>query len=302
MIISDASDKFLQHCVATSNLSTHTIRAYKGDLNSAGNYLGASVDLTDISKDNLRSYIQYLRAECKHKESSIKRRIACLKLLFKWAIQEELILSNPFEKLNERIKLPKSLPRVLDRNHLRLLKKQVHNNQGIDDFFDAQSSKAAVKILLETGMRVGELTSLRITDISLSDQRIKVRGKGNRQRIVYFLSADINQTIRRLISSRKKIASASENLFVTEAGKLVKPHNVRNWLATLAEDAGIDRRITPHMLRHTCATNWLESGLDIRFVQRLLGHHSISTTEIYTHVSDQSLLEALTRIHGGKKR
>jgi integrase/recombinase XerD len=302
MIISDASDKFLNHCKTTSNLSTHTIRAYKSDLKGAESFLGAKVRLTKISKDDLRSYIQYMREKLNHRESSIKRRIACLKLLFKWAMQEEVIVSNPFEKLNERIKLAKSLPRVLDRNHVQLLRKRIQVNAIHEDDFATRCSKAAVQILLETGMRVGELTSIRINDVSLSDRRIKVSGKGNRQRIVYFLSSDIYQTIQQLLTSRKKFSSTSENLFVTETGRSVKPHDVRRWLSDIANSAGIDRRITPHMLRHTCATVWLESGLDIRFVQRLLGHHSISTTEIYTHVSDQSLLEALTRINWGKKR
>lgn len=95
------------------------------------------------------------------------------------------------------------------------------------------------------------------------------------------------------------MAISSENLFVTSAGLNLTPQRVRQALNEIAFNAGIGRHITPHMLRHTCATLWLEAGLDIRYVQKLLGHHSISTTEIYTHVSDKGLMDALNRAMSG---
>lgn len=299
MIVSDACDKFLSHCMTTVNLSAHTLRAYRGDLTSAQTYLGEAIDLSTITKENLRKYIQHMREEKRHKDSSIKRRIACLKLLFRWALHEEVLTTNPFETLNERIRLPRRLPRALDRNHANTLKKTVScTTKG--DSFDAICSKTAVHVLLEAGLRVGELTSIRVEDISISDRRIKVHGKGNRQRIVYFLSPQLNRSIRLYLSKRGKVVTTIDKLFITESGRELTPQQVRIQLRDLATSAGIDRHITPHMLRHTCATQWLESGLDIRFVQKLLGHYSISTTEIYTHVSDQGLLEALLKARGGK--
>ena len=156
--------------------------------------------------------------------------------------------------------------------------------------------------MLDTGIRVGELANVRVEDLSLPNRCLKVQGKGNRQRLVYFLSAPLYRSLDRFLSKRQKIATPSERLFVTEAGLDFTPQRVRASLHELASIAGIDRHLTPHMLRHTCATQWLEAGLDIRYIQKLLGHQSISTTEIYTHVSDQGLREALLRATGGQIR
>ena len=301
MIVSEACKRFLGHCRCAVNLSHHTLRAYASDLRNVETYFGPQKELGTIDKEGLRQYIRYLRAERELKETTIKRRVACLKLLFRWALQESMMLSNPFDTLNERIRLPKRLPRALDRFHANLLKQAV-SPVARHDSFDILCRKTAIHLLLETGIRVGELASIRVEDLSLSDRCIMIHGKGNRQRLVYFLSAPLYRSIDLYLSKRKKLTAVSEKLFVTEANLELTPHRVRVSLHEIAAAAGIDRHLTPHMLRHTCATRWLESGLDIRYVQKLLGHHSISTTEIYTHVSDQGLREALLRVAGGQIR
>ncbi len=301
MIISEACQKFLGHCQCAVSLSDHTLRAYTSDLRDVETYFGPGKRLKAIDKEGLRQYIRYLRAEREFKETTIKRRVACLKLLFRWGLQESMMLSNPFDTLNERIRLPKRLPRALDRYHTSLLKKAIVTVSRNDDF-DVLCRKTAIHLLLETGIRVGELANIRVEDLSLSDRCVMVHGKGNRQRLVYFLSVPLYRSIDFYLAKRKKLLADSEKLFVTETGLELTPHRVRVSLHDIAAAAGIDRHLTPHMLRHTCATQWLESGLDIRYVQKLLGHHSISTTEIYTHVSDQSLREALLRVAGGQIR
>ncbi|MBK1680401.1 hypothetical protein CKO20_08460 [Rhodocyclus tenuis] len=242
-----------------------------------------------------------MRNEQKLQESTIKRRVACLKLMFRWARQESILKTNPFDTLNERIRLPKRLPRAIDSLDALKLRKtatELSDRSG----FDAHCKKTAVSLLLETGIRVGELSGIQIEDVSLADRCIKIHGKGNRQRFVYLLSTATFETVSSFLAKRKHVASQSSKLFVNEEGKQLTPPLVRRALSELRKSAGIGRHITPHMLRHTCASQWLESGLDIRYVQKLLGHHSISTTEIYTHVSDQSLREALLRANGLRKR
>jgi integrase/recombinase XerD len=283
------------------SLSEHTLKAYGSDLKDIEKQFGSRKKISGVTKEELRQYIRHLREQRKFKETSIKRRVACMKLLFRWALRESAITANPFDTLDERIRLPKRLPRALDRcdvNQLRKAIAPVNRN----DNFDAQCRKAAIQLLLDTGIRVGELANIRIEDISLPDRCLKVHGKGNRQRLVYLLSAPLYRSLVGYLSSRQKIVTHSERLFVTEAGLDLTPQRVRVSLHEFAVTAGINRHLTPHMLRHTCATQWLEAGLDIRYVQKLLGHQSISTTEIYTHVSDQGLREALLRASGGKIR
>jgi len=301
MNISNACAQFLVHCKSAISLSPHTLRAYEGDLNLFMKYFGGRKQLPTIQKEELRSYICYLRDELKFKESSIKRRLASLKLLFRWSLREKKLAVNPFDTLDERIRLPKRLPRALDRGHVMLLRKSIVS-VGKSDDFDLLGNKVAIHLLLDTGIRVSELSNIRIEDVSLPNRCLTIHGKGNRQRLVYLLSSTLFRTLNRYLSMRQKLLTGSERLFITSGGLELTPPRIRASLHRIAANAGIERRLTPHMLRHTCATLWLEAGLDIRYVQKLLGHQSISTTEIYTHVSDKGLREALLRTAGGKMR
>lgn len=301
MIVSKACEQFLSHCTSAISLSDHTLRAYRSDLKDIGNHFEYSKRIASVNKEDLRRYIRHLREERKFKEASIKRRITCVKLLFRWALHESVINSNPFDTLNERIRLPQRLPRALDSIDTSKLRKAACLYPRRDSY-DLLCQKTAIHMLLDTGIRVGELSNIRIDDISSSDRCIRIHGKGNRQRLVYLLSPSIHRAVELYLPKRQELNFSSDRLFVTADGKNLTPPLVRLSLRNLATQAGIKTRVTPHMLRHTCATRWLEAGLDIRYVQKLLGHHSISTTEIYTHVSDQSLRGALTRAIGGQQR
>lgn len=294
MVVSKACARFLNHCQSAMSLSEHTLRAYGSDLKSVSKFLGVRKQLETVSKEDLRQYIKHLRELRQFKESSIKRQIASLKLLFRWAQREAVIAANPFDTFDERIRLPKMLPRALDRSHIGLLRKAIAPTPK-GDSFDELSRKTAIQLLLDTGIRVGELTNIRLDDVSLADRCLTIHGKGNRQRLVYLLSPSLFSALKRYLSRKRTVKTSSDRLFVTAHGLDLTPQRVRASLHGIATSAGINRRITPHMLRHTCATRWLEAGLDIRYVQKLLGHQSISTTEIYTHVSDQGLREALLR-------
>ena len=296
MTLKDACKKFLSHCRSAVSLSEHTLRAYTFDLNDFQNHSKPEVILSSIEKDTLRQFILHLREERKLKEITIKRRIACLKLFFRWVKQENMISANPFDNLHERIRLPKRLPRSLNSEEIQLLISAISLESENNDFQNF-SARIAIKLLLTTGIRVGELVKIDIEDITLADSSLKINGKGNRQRLVYLFEESLNQAIARYLTIRRIMPTESRKLFITEAGIPLSTQNTRKLLGNLACSAGIERRITPHMLRHTTATQLLETGLDIRYVQKLLGHQSISTTEIYTHVTDQALRSALKRAY-----
>lgn len=301
MTLTETRKQFLKHCGSAVSLSHHTLRAYCSDLDDVQRYFGLRRRLESIEKDHLRTYIRHLREHRGHKETTIKRRLASLKLLFKWAMQEELLKSNPFDSLNERIRLPKRLPRALDRGDQVTLRKAVVIRPRTDDF-DTVRGKTAIHLLLDTGIRVGELVAINLGDVSLKNGCLVINGKGNRQRLVYLLQKPLYRKIEQYLTWRNSVPTCTEKLFITSNGRALLPPDVRVTLRDLAKAAGISKHVTPHMLRHTCATQWLEAGLDIRYVQKLLGHQSISTTEIYTHVSDQGLREALSRATERKTR
>lgn len=297
--LKQSCEQFLIHCQSAINLSQHTLRAYTGDLNDFLRFLDSHSKLSGINKETLREYILHSRECRKLKETTIKRRVACLKLLFQWARREGMLAANPFDSLNERIRLPKRLPRAIDSGDDARLRNAVVPVEGREKY-DILCEKTAVCLLLETGIRVGELASIRLSDVSLADKCIRIQGKGNRQRYAYLLSPSAYAAVEGYLLRRRQIISKCEHLFITQNGRVMTPSMVRKALLRITIQAGIETHVTPHMLRHTCATRWLENGLDIRYVQKLLGHHSISTTEIYTHVSDQGLRKALLQVDRGR--
>lgn len=215
MHFSDNTSSFLAHCRSAISLSKHTLRAYTADLKDAGNFFKTKAPNPAVTKDDLRQYIRYLREERALKESSIKRRLATLKLLFRWLCEEEILDSNPFSGLNERIRLPRRLPRTLDRSHTALLQKAVSTTDQRSNF-DVLCQKTAIQLLLETGIRVGELSSVSLDDLSLADRSLKIQGKGNRQRIVFILSPALQRSLKQYLSKRKRSAPTATDCLLLE--------------------------------------------------------------------------------------
>jgi site-specific recombinase XerD len=292
---------FLLHCESAMNLSIHTLMAYRSDLEDAQVFFGNRKKFRLIDKDILRRYIKELRETRCLKESTIKRRLATLKVLFRWSIRELILEINPFETLNERIRIPQLLPRALDRGDQASLTKVLVKPVNCEDF-ETLRDRAAVQILLGTGIRVGELVAIKRNDVSLSNKCVVIHGKGNRQRLVYLLQKPVFRHLEKYLEYCKINFPSAEKLLISIDGNALSTANIRTALRKICSGAGLLKHVTPHMLRHTCATHWLELGLDIRHVQKLLGHQSISTTEIYTHVSDRGLRDALERAYSGEKR
>lgn len=311
MHVNEAIDRFVDHCRIAKRLSPHTLRAYATDLSEFSAFLGdgRSVDLVD--RGVLRGFARHLFDIRSLKETTVRRRMAALKVMFRWLEQEEVVALSPFHRLNMSIKLPRTLPRALSADEIRRLLRRAEfeaMNSGGPMLHGALLMHFVVVCLFTTGLRVGELAGVAMADIDLHTATILVRGKGNRERRVFLPNREAVSLLRRYLTARAKIAGKSDALLVTEAGSVMTTQHVRRRLQSLAKRAGLKRRITPHMLRHTAATQLIEAGVDIRFVQKLLGHASIATTQIYTQVSDGSLkaimekADTLGRVVGGAHR
>jgi site-specific recombinase XerD len=157
------------------------------------------------------------------------------------------------------------------------------------------SFRVAVRLMVSTGIRVGELCRLHLEDISPDGSTLRIHGKGSRDRVAYVTDAELQEELRLLVQSKQRKGKAVGALFENRYGTTMRPQSIRSRLRQHANECGLARHVTPHMLRHTAATLLIETGVDIRFVQRLLGHSSIATTEIYTHVSDAALRLTLER-------
>jgi len=287
--VSAAIEAFLRYCAEEKHLAPNTLSAYRQDLAEFRRNTGGSRRVDAIRPSDLIEYHNRLTSERSLSLATVKRRIACLRAMLAWLVRRELLEASPFAKTELRVRLPDRLPRCLDTREVRKLMRH-RLLQGAD-------CALAIALLLATGIRVGELTALRVDDVDTAGERLNILGKGSRERAVFVIDIHLREELRRYIASRPASveAAAGSRLLIDARGRPLSAARIRHAIAGLGRIAGLKRRITPHMLRHTAATMLLESGTDIRFVQRLLGHRSILTTQIYTHVSDRALRAALVR-------
>jgi integrase/recombinase XerD len=185
------------------------------------------------------------------------------------------------------------LPRSLHREDLHALLAELRTTH--QPRSDEETTWLCLLLLVATGLRVSELCSLRICDVRANGDEIRVLGKGHRERVVMVANSRLREFLHKYILLLGESGNLPTPLFRNGKGNGLSPQCLRLRLHKLAKRTGLSIRVTPHMFRHTAATLLLEGGVDIRFVQRLLGHASIATTQIYTHVCDVSLREALER-------
>lgn len=301
-----ACDRFLERARFSKGLSAHSLRAYAIDLRQFCAFAGAETPVEEVDRDLLERFLRHLLEDRRLLSSSVKRRFATLKVMFTELERDETIEESPFRRFELRLKLPRRLPRNLTKAEISALAPGLDRSRGKAPAraFAAVSAMdhgalvtdLSIHLLLTTGMRVGELTTIRLADIDLDDRSIRIRGKGNRERRVFLVGEATERLLQHYLRAgrpRCPAATGHDHLIVTDTGDPADPSDIRRLLRDRAEALGLERRITPHMLRHTAATRYLERGVDIRYVQRLLGHASISTTEIYAAASDEGLRRAI---------
>jgi site-specific recombinase XerD len=287
--VSAAAEAFLRYCSEEKHLSANTINAYRQDLAEFRRDAGPARRVETLRASDILAYRRRLSAERALAPATVKRRLACLRAMFAWLVRRDVLDTSPFEKTELCIRLPARLPRCLELRDVRRLMRH-RQAQGPD-------CALALALLLATGVRVGELAGLRLGDVDAAAGRLRIFGKGNRERTVFVTDARLREELRAYLSVRHGVTRrpTEDKMLTDRRGRPLSAARIRNAITKLGRAAGLERRVTPHMLRHTAATMLLESGTDIRFVQRLLGHRSIVTTQIYTHVSDRALQAALAR-------
>lgn len=311
----DLVSRFLEHCRVAKRLSAHTLRAYRYDLDDFVARVGEAIHPKGIDREHLRGYARHLLDDRSLRETTVKRRMATLRVFCRWLEQEDIVPLSAFHRLELAIRLPRRLPRALSRGDMQLLAKTAEREVGECSTpvlrgrsrrptyrttaarvrYSAELRRFVVIALFTTGLRVGELVTLTLADVEAAEGVIRVRGKGNRERCVFLPGERAREVLSSFLAARKLVAQDQPHLLLTPHGGPLSQARLRQCLRALAQKAGIAVRVTPHMLRHTAATQLLEAGVDIRFVQRLLGHASIATTQIYTHVRDVALRTQLER-------
>jgi site-specific recombinase XerD len=293
MEIAQAVDDFLRYCAVERRLSENTLRAYARDLADFRAWLTTSTPSGDVSTETLKVYLHVMVADRRLAPATVRRRMACMRAFFRRRADLGMA-QNPFSGWRLALPRRKTLPKALSRAEAAsLLSGSVRTERGVDAA--AIYLAVAVRLMIATGIRVGELCKLCPEDISSDAASLRILGKGSRERIVYIADLAFRAELKELVERRQWDGGSAAPLFVNRHGLKLKPQSIRTKLRRVAKIAGLNRRVTPHMLRHTAATLLIDSGVDIRIVQRLLGHSSIATTEIYTHVSDLTLQTTLER-------
>jgi integrase/recombinase XerD len=307
MTVSEGVEGFLFHCRFEKNLSPSTLKAYEGDLQQFANFDAVhnlNGDISQVGKPVLRDFIQHLFSFLIAK--SVKRKVATLKALFRYLEREEVVRSNPFHNMDIRIREPRRLPRTVPLPMLKRLFKTLYQMKASAGCEAAERHRllvrdiAVLELLFATAARISEICNLRSEDVDLGRGRIRIAGKGGRERLIHISDPEVLSALKEYCGRKPELQS-SDFFFQNRNGRRLSDHAVRMLLRKHAKVAGIALHLTPHMIRHSVATCLLEDGVDIRYIQHLLGHTSISTTQLYTHVSERQHRRVL-KIHHPRRR
>ena len=299
MQINQARRRYIRWLLATRDLSPHTIRAYDADLASFERFLGANFAAAEIDQDAVVSFIEHEKA-AKLSPASLRRRAAALRGFCRWMLAQGLLIPDPWSGTNLALGRPRRLPRALPAHELDRLMGFLAGAAGlgagtepdtraVEERPHESTTLLAVALMITTGIRVNESVSIKCHDIDLPGGALRLVGKGRRERQVFLANDWIANLTSAYIDARTSLGLDHSHLLFNLRYDPLTPPAMRSRLAKATRAAGLGIHVTPHMLRHTAATQLIEAGVDIRYIQRLLGHASLSTTEIYTHVSDRAL-------------
>lgn len=319
--------KFLDYLKFERRFSEHTAKCYGADLAQFCEFLtggsqGGSSDTESMSMaphddgvatavatqvalkidqlllsaqtEAVRAYLAFLN-EKDYSKATIARKLATLRSFYKFLVKRNHITSNPVVSIRTP-KQEKKLPRFLEYEEI----KRLLNTPPLNSWLGARD-RAILETLYSTGIRVSELVALNMDDIDFLGEVVHIRGKGKKERIAPIGSSAL-QTIQHYMEYRNKRAQSNGNfdskvLFVNKHGRRLSTRSVRRKMDKYLKMAGLDPAISPHTLRHSFATHMLNNGADLRSVQELLGHQSLSTTQVYTHLTTKKLKEVYDNAH-----
>ena len=288
---------YLEYCKYRKRLNSKTLKAYCIDLKQYEVFCSTITDFT--SRDTVDLFITDLHKQ--YRPKTVKRKIASLKAFFHYMEYKELISENPFAKLDIRFREAKILPKTIPFHSIQAFltslyaqKEQAQTNYQLQCCI---RDIAVIELLFATGMRISELCSLKPSDIDLTNNTVLIFGKGSKERILQLGNPDVIAALKSYQETFQKNIDVCGFFFVNRLGHRLSDQSVRFMINRYAANAGISQHITPHMFRHSFATLLLEQDVDIRYIQKMLGHSSISTTEIYTHVSNTKQKDILVNKH-----
>lgn len=292
-------EKFLNYLNYQKNYSEHTIINYKNDIEEFILFINKEniKNLIKVTYSDIRFYLMDLYNR-KYSRNSVSRKLSSLRSFYKYLLSEGDISDNPFSLVSSP-KKETLLPKFLYYEELDKLFKTPDTNKSL-----GQRDLLILEILYATGIRVSELVNIKINDIDFYNKTIDIIGKGNKERYVSFGEYCEDILNKYLKDGRLKLLKDNKNdyLLLNNNGKGLTDRGVRLIIDNLINKASLDTNVTPHMIRHTFATHMLNEGADLLTVQELLGHANLSTTQVYTHVTDEHLRSVYLNCHPRAKK
>ena len=293
MLIKDALSEYKQYLIVEKGLSKNTIYSYLRDLIAFSNFIGEEYEINqieNINKEHIHLYLKELsKTNC---TNSISRKLVSLRMLYIFLVKENIVKEN----LMSSFTLPKrdkKLPIVLSQEEM------IEILDGII-VCDAISSRNRCmgELLYATGMRISELLNLTLKDLNIKMGFIKVIGKGNKERMIP-IGSYVGEILEQYINDYRAEFNIKNDslLFFNKHGQRLSREEFYSILQTIVNSTSIPKKVSPHTFRHTFATHLLENGADLRSIQELLGHSDISTTTIYTHISNQKIRSEYQQFH-----
>jgi integrase/recombinase XerD len=296
--ITETIKTYLSHCEREKRFSYHTIKAYKLDLIGFSSFL-AERGFVDIAKLSKNEIPEYLRSLSDFRPRTQRRRLATAKSFFGYLHREGHLDINPAQSVRMEIRMDRILPRAIGLSKIQALLRASYDMMINDCSDNALRDIALLELMFASGMRVSEISDLRLDSLDLSAGCVLIRGKGQKERIIPICDEEVLTVLRRYEERRKSLHVQTDLFFSNRTGERLSEQSIRIILCRVARKAGIGK-LTPHMLRHTVATLVLDQGVDLRFIQHFLGHSSIVTTTIYVCVAAGSQRAVLTTRHPRK--
>lgn len=285
-----AVEDFLFYLSSERGLSRNTIEAYQRDLRYFVEVLEnlAVTEFNEVGEGEIIAFLEFLKGKG-HASSSIYRAMVALKSLFRFLRRERLVTSEKPLYLDTP-KMWQLIPEVLTEDEVQrlLAAPDIEEKIGARD-------RAILEVLYASGLRASEVCGLNISDVD--DATVRVKGKGDKERIVPIAAVAVAHIDRYLLHFRGAKGQRNEALFISSRGKRIDRVAIWNRVKLYANQAEIVKSISPHTLRHSFATHLLENGADLRVIQEMLGHASVATTDRYTHVSQKHLVTAFSKFH-----
>jgi len=284
--------EFIKYLEIEKNTSEHTNLNYELDIKEFFSYCDEKkIKYLNITYKEARSYIGYLYDEKKNKSTSISRKISSIRTFYKF------LSNNGYENYSfDLLKLPKKgkrLPKYFEYNELEELFDIPDKDTPL-----GQRNILILEMLYATGIRVSELVGIKLNDINKSSKTIKIHGKGDKERIVYYNKITEKRLNLYLNNGREKLnKNGIDYLFINHIGGNLTTRGVELILNEIIKKTSLTKHITPHMLRHSFATHLLNEGCDLKSVQELLGHESLSATNVYTHITNDRIKEVYLKSH-----